>query len=276
MRKTFEYIYIITLSIATVIYLLQDGLDLFSNDNETNYVKYKKTLLWDGVHYSGKACDHPYVDLALPSGTKWAIYNVGADRPLSKGFMFAWAEKYGDKLVYDWSHYAYAQHDCPDWNGIYKYTIPDMCFDGKWYSRQKIFNGDGHSVLMNEDDAAKFFYGEEWCMPSPEQVSELINGCNWYYDEECNDNGILGFKGISKYNGLIIFFPISTLAVVHTDNKTEQKMNYIFEGSDTHYWTNSLAGVTSMAFSFKFSDSSVVLSQMSRCNAAFVRGVCEN
>lgn len=36
--------------------------------------------------------EHEYVDLGLPSGTKWAISNVGAAKPTEYGDYFAWGE----------------------------------------------------------------------------------------------------------------------------------------------------------------------------------------
>ena len=36
-----------------------------------------------------------YVDLGLPSGTKWATCNVGADKETDYGLYFAWGETVG-------------------------------------------------------------------------------------------------------------------------------------------------------------------------------------
>ena len=41
----------------------------------------------NGVHKG-----HEYVDLGLPSGLKWATYNVGATAPEESGEYFAWGE----------------------------------------------------------------------------------------------------------------------------------------------------------------------------------------
>ena len=38
---------------------------------------------------------HEFVDLGLPSGTKWATMNVGANSPTEYGKYFAWGETEG-------------------------------------------------------------------------------------------------------------------------------------------------------------------------------------
>ena len=51
---------------------------------------------------------HEYVDLGLPSGTKWATCNVGADSPEEYGDYFAWAET-EPKSYYEWSTYKWCK-----------------------------------------------------------------------------------------------------------------------------------------------------------------------
>ncbi|MBR2475680.1 MAG: hypothetical protein IKB57_03970, partial [Bacteroidaceae bacterium] len=50
---------------------------------KANFIEYKKT----GTHNN-----HDYIDLGLPSGTKWATYSVGATIPDENGYYFAWGE----------------------------------------------------------------------------------------------------------------------------------------------------------------------------------------
>lgn len=42
---------------------------------------------------------HGYVDLGLPSGTKWATCNVGADEPWVYGNYFAWGKLLLNRLI---------------------------------------------------------------------------------------------------------------------------------------------------------------------------------
>ena len=46
-----------------------------------------------------------YVDLGLPSGIKWATFNVGATQPEEYGDYFAWGET-EPKELYDESTYS--------------------------------------------------------------------------------------------------------------------------------------------------------------------------
>lgn len=56
--------------------------------NSTQYTMNIK----DSMEPSGYINGHAYVDLGLPSGLKWATYNVGADSPEKYGDYFAWGE----------------------------------------------------------------------------------------------------------------------------------------------------------------------------------------
>ena len=54
-----------------------------------------------------------YVDLGLPSGTKWATCNVGADKETDYGFYFAFGETKGyscftDAKAFNWSDYKFS------------------------------------------------------------------------------------------------------------------------------------------------------------------------
>ncbi len=51
---------------------------------------------------------HEYVDLGLPSGTKWATCNVGASSPEDYGDYYAWGET-ETKSSYNWSMYKWCK-----------------------------------------------------------------------------------------------------------------------------------------------------------------------
>ncbi len=52
---------------------------------------------------------HEYVDLGLPSGTKWATCNVGATSPEEYGDYYAWGET-EPKTTYSWRTYKYGPY----------------------------------------------------------------------------------------------------------------------------------------------------------------------
>lgn len=123
---------------------------------------------------SGETNGHKWVDLGLPSGTKWATCNVGA----------ATSEHFGN--TYYWGSISpyidYHSEDTP----IKDTKVDDISGNPKY-------------------DPATVAWGKEWRMPTLEQFKELMFNCTW----ECTTLGRLnGFKVISKINGNYIFFPI--------------------------------------------------------------------
>ena len=86
--------------------------------------------------------NHPHaIDLGLPSGTKWACYNVGASKPTAYGNYYAWGE-IATKTNYDWSTYKWGKAN----NQLTKY-----CNDP--YSG-KNGHADNKTTLDPEDDVA--------------------------------------------------------------------------------------------------------------------------
>lgn len=99
--------------------------------------------------------NHPHmIDLGLPSGTKWACCNVGANAPEEYGNYYAWGETQ-PKSVYGWSTYQY---------GYYNY-------DGDYSHLVNI----GSDIAGTGYDAATANWGAPWRMPSKAQCDELIN-----------------------------------------------------------------------------------------------------
>ena len=129
---------------------------------------------------------HDYVDLGLPSGTLWAICNVGANNPEDCGDYFAWGET-APKDVYDWASYPYG--DCVD-----------NCF-----IMTKYCDDDSLSVLEPSDDAARANWGNEWRMPTMEEWEELYQKTTYIWTEV---NGVYG-RLLTGYNGNSIFLPAS-------------------------------------------------------------------
>lgn len=107
--------------------------------------------------YNGKA----YVDLGLPSGTKWAKMNVGASSEKDAGLYFAWGEtqgytasQVGTDKQFNASDYAFANVSTQT---ITKYNATD-----------------GKTALDLEDDAAHVNMGGDWHMPNIAQCIELF------------------------------------------------------------------------------------------------------
>lgn len=82
---------------------------------------------------SGKERGHSYVNLGLPSGTKWATCNVGAIAPQDYGNYYAWGEV-TTKNIYYWDTYKY---------GIYNY-------DGGLTGRYS-YDGGAYDIFFGSD-----------------------------------------------------------------------------------------------------------------------------
>ena len=121
---------------------------------------------------------HPHmIDLGLPSGTKWACCNVGADKPEAYGGYYAWGEtevkeKYNDET------YKYYQ------NGDYV----DI----------------GSDIAGTQYDVAYVKWGDGWRMPTKDQIEELLDNCTYLWT---TSNGVEGGKFTNKKNGKSIFLP---------------------------------------------------------------------
>ena len=108
---------------------------------------------------------HPHlIDLGLPSGTKWACCNVGADKPEAYGGYYAWGEV-NEKARYD--HDTYFRID----NSEVTNNVLSTDIAGTQY------------------DVAHVKWGGSWVMPSLVQIDELVNKCTYTWTSK---NGVEG------------------------------------------------------------------------------------
>ena len=144
-----------------------------------------------------------YVDLALPSGTKWATCNLGASKPSDYGDYYAWGET-EPKTEYTWATYKWMQTGQHNWKHITKYTVADGRTEGIWYDSDGTFIGDGKTTLEAADDAATAKLGSPWRMPTDDEIKELLDNCTWTWTTQDGKNG---YEVKSKKNGNTIFLP---------------------------------------------------------------------
>ena len=169
------------------------------------------------------------VDLGLPSGLKWASFNLGATKPEEYGDYYAWGEtepyyssldpltwKEGKEAGYAWSSYKWC---IGDYKNLTKY-----CYDF-YYG----FNGftDTKTVLDLEDDAASVNLGSGWRMPTDAEWTELRNNCTWTWTTQ---NGIAG-RRVTARNGNSIFLPAAGY---------RSGTNLYDAGYDGEYWSSTL------------------------------------
>ena len=129
---------------------------------------------------------YEFVDLGLPSGTKWATTNLGAAKPEEYGLYFAWGETQGyEGITIDKQ---FTQDD-------YKFGTKD--------SLTKYNDADGLTVLELEDDAA--YQSDNACrMPTKADFEELIANTTSTWETL---NGINGRRLTSNTNSNSIFIP---------------------------------------------------------------------
>lgn len=162
-------------------------------DGVTYYPEYSYFTYHTQKHYDYPEPD--LVDLGLPSGTKWASFNLGSNAPETAGYYYAWGEvrptetfsnSYSSKYWYQFS-YAYQGY-------------------AKKYSTNAAFGQDDlldmKTVLDPEDDAATVNLGGDWRTPTSVDWGELF--------ENCTRTGLpedAGYVYTSKINGASITIP---------------------------------------------------------------------
>ncbi len=146
----------------------------------------------DSTSIKIEANGHAYIDLGLPSGTLWATCNIGASSPEEYGDYFAWGETTA-KSEFWWHNYKLCVGENSSW--LTKYC------SNKYYGYKNFT--DSLSILEPCDDAATVNWGGDWCIPSVEQIEEIINNCTWTWST-CNN--IKGYE-VEGPNGNSIFLP---------------------------------------------------------------------
>ena len=114
---------------------------------------------------------HEYVDLGLPSGTKWATMNVGASSETDYG-----------------NYYQYGKGAAQ-----YATTSGDSNYSGT------------EDPLYSSADTAVQVWGGQWHMPTKAQIQELIDNTTYKWVTNYKNSGI-GFKFTAK-NGAVLFLP---------------------------------------------------------------------
>ena len=178
----------------------------------------------------------PYVDLGLPSGLKWATFNLGATKPDECGDYYAWGE-IAPKTDYSWATYKWMQEGQSDWKHITKYTFEDGKKEGIWYEGDN-FIGDGKKGLKecgNADDAAYAALGGKFRLPTGDEWAELVSSCTWTWKTTADGYARNGYL-VTGPNNRTIFLPAAGIRFGTSLN---------LAGSDGGYWSSSLSEYSS-------------------------------
>ena len=162
--------------------------------------------------------NHPHmIDLGLPSGTKWACCNVGANKPEASGGHYSWGET-EEKSLYNFVTYKYCTGVDSDNNGIYEDWHDDTKVYGVWQ-----YLGD--DIAGTQYDVAHANWGGSWVMPSVYQQQELIAYCT---SEFVDVNGVKGMRFTGE-NGGTIFLPAAG----------RRYQNALVSNEDGFYWSST-------------------------------------
>lgn len=194
---------------------------------------------------------HGYVDMGLPSGTLWAYTNVGANNPEDYGNYYAWGET-EPKETYDWSTYRYC-------NGRDS-TLTKYC-NNESYGNEGFT--DSLTILEAVDDAATVNWGDNWRMPTSDEMQELIDNCDTTWTRQ---NGINGILFSSRTNDKSIFLPAAGLCNIY---------GFVDVGWLGYYWSSSLGSyVSRFALDIYFASNYCDVSSDPRDQGGAVRPVC--
>lgn len=207
---------------------------------------YETTRGWSRFEHIEASDQYPVaeaIDLGLPSGTKWASWNIGATSPEEFGSLFAWGET-EEKDVYNDLTYKYSTGEDKDGSGYYD----DYHEETDTYG---VYEDIGDDIAGTEYDVAHVQWGGEWTMPSSGQFGELLAYCDLTWTTQ---EGVAG-KLFTGPNGNSIFLPSQ-------------------DGRDSSYWSSSLANF-SEATSFVIFDAYWLFFPARRGVGLPVRPVCK-
>ena len=181
-----------------------------TNSEGTSYGEVKSFTTEDKPS-TGVINGHEYVDLGLPSGTKWATCNVGANSPEMPGGYYAW----GELETKDY----YGNDNCSTHN----VEMEDISGDPVY-------------------DVARKEWGSTWRMPKMIEANELFSNCS---KETIEINGRKCTKLTSYINGNSIILPC-TGWITNTTNgyynvygRYWTSTPYYYDNYNAHHYTDS-------------------------------------
>lgn len=195
------------------------------------------------------------VDLGLPSGLKWASFNLGASAPEEYGDYFAWGET--EPYYED----GYAQSENPVWKegktgynwASYKWCNGTRGSQTKYCTNPTYGYVDNKTLMEADDDAAHVNLGGFWRIPSFEEWIELFDNCDCIATDDYNGTGVAGRIYVSRkpgYTDKSIFLPEAGYrdgTVLYMDggqylsSSINNHYSYMFNGFSFSGWGMSLS-----------------------------------
>lgn len=170
-------------------------------DNSIVFIQDSKEVSTHGTVYKSvnwsvlsKPELYEWIDLGLPSGLKWAAWNVGATKPEEFGLYFAWGETEGYEGITDEKQFSWAD---------YKLCGGSDSILTKYNNNSSYGTVDTLTTLEQVDDAA--YTSDNTCrMPTRAELEELTANTTSTWETL---NGVNGRRFTSKTNGNSIFVP---------------------------------------------------------------------
>ena len=196
---------------------------------------------------------YEFVDLGLPSGTKWATCNVGANSPEEFGLYFAWGETEGYEGITDEKQFSWAD---------YKLCGGSSSTLTKYNNDSSNGTVDTLTTLEQVDDAA-YTSDNTYRMPTSAELEELTANTTSTWETL---NGVNGRRFTSKTNGNSIFVPAAGDCYNGSVNGV---------GSYGYLWSSSLnEGNPRVGWYLNFGSDYVYVSKHGRYDGFTVRAVC--
>lgn len=148
--------------------IVTQGLQLDHSYYSRVVIKYAAANGKDGYVYgpettlTAKASDELAVDLNLPSGIKWARYDLGQNKLTAvnvKGF------RWGSMVLVNYSSDVYNDEKN---RRVYEY----------WDASSRSYTNIGSEISGTDYDVAHVLLGGKWRMPTKADVQELIDNCD--------------------------------------------------------------------------------------------------
>lgn len=215
-------------------------------------------------HYEPLTIDgYQAVDFGLPSGLKWAKYNVGANTETDYGLYFQWGDSQGytadqvgsseGQKYFGWADYKYGNGTSNlDENGMTKYNLTDE-----------------KTSLDAEDDAATVNMGGGWRMPTQGEINELIT---YTTASITTVNGVSGIYLSSKYGYPgYLFFPFN--GYCYNGRFIKEDLDDSYDLGYNHSKTLGTDYLTNIICSTSDDSKKIATAYKNRCIGACVRGV---
>ena len=185
-----------------------------NEESSLEYPTVSYTKDTDKVWYLMKPELYEWVDLGLPSGLKWAAWNVGATKPEEFGLYFAWGETQGytgitDTKQFSWADYKWSADDIG--STMTKYPSDGSSTEGGGALPVDMVEENATTLLtlLLEDDAA--YATDSSCrMPTSAECAELTANTTSEWVDDYNGTGVSGRIFTSNVNGNSIFVPAAS------------------------------------------------------------------